>query len=406
MARHLPYVLAGAAVAMIAACTEAGNCESDYISSTGEHYCDFIDRADRSPADADEVVEEGVLIDVTGDYLFNVDLGGAGLGDVQLELKVSFTDFRMQDDGTALVDAAFRYPDEGPEATPLATSDDVAIASNGRMALDIGEVRVEPERSPIEDTAVEVAFVLQVTILSLEEMCGSVTDDESNVSSPIPIQLKGVTFAAQRYGDAGQIPTNVPNRCPQGVGGGDDVGVPDAGMDAGFPDIGGDDISIPDGGLVPPDEPLPTGSRADITGRYWMSVGIAGGALSLDFIADTRYVEGGGSAAVDGALRHVKAEGGDTAVATFTTPVTEGGVFDVIVYGLTAESTIGDVLADVALRAVILDEDTWCGVADGAVSQPITVNLAGTTFGAVRVPDDFPPPPYEEPPDFAINACP
>ena len=88
-------------------------------------------------------------------------------------------------------------------------------------------------------------------------------------------------------------------------------------------------------------------------------------------------------------------------MATFTTVVDDDGEFVVVIRDLTAPSPLGDVVADIALRGIIVDTDTLCGAADGAVSAPLQVDLEGTTFGAVRIPNGS----TEEPED-ALDACP
>ncbi len=371
-----------------------------------DDYFDFLDRADRTPPPIDENDGDGIFLDPSGRWLFNIDLGGSGLGEVGLELTVTFEDFRYVDESqtSATVDAVFRFPDDAPDADPLARDDDLLISPDGRMTIQIPFTRLEPERSPIEDTAVETQFDLDTVILSDTEMCGSVIDDVSAVFSPIPLKLKGVTYFAQRYGPQGQQPVGIPDLCPAGTG-----GTPDAGLDVidDVPDAGTDapDDTTDDGGLRPPDIDVGPGVRADVSGRFWMSVGIAGSTLELNLIADLNYFESDSGAAVDGALRSTTSPDGSTALAVFTAPVDENGVFEVTVIGLTADSTLGPVSADVALRAVILDEDTFCGVADGTVRSPLTLPLEGTTFGVVRLPDGFALP-TEVGPENAIRACP
>ena len=44
------------------------------------------------------------------------------------------------------------------------------------------------------------------------------------------------------------------------------------------------------------------------------------------------------------------------------------------------------VTVDVNLYGVIPTEDHFCGTADGAVTSPFTLDLAGSNFGAVRIP--------------------
>ena len=92
---------------------------------------------------------------------------------------------------------------------------------------------------------------------------------------------------------------------------------------------------------------------------------------------------------------------GQPAIATFSESVDDNGEFTVVIRGLQAESTLGPVEADIALRGIIRDADTMCGAADGTVREPLQVPLRGTTFGSVRITEDV-----TEAPANAIQDCP
>lgn len=399
----LRVTTATAALATVLACGQR---------SADDEFNSFLARADRTPAEIERPAGEGIVTDISGKYLFNIDLGGAGIGDVTLELTCTFSNYRPVEEGSelaeagvaALIDGALRFPDDPDNATPLAVFTDVPYQANGTLDLDVGYVRLEPERSPIENTAVETQFILQSIVVSERELCGIVDDDTSAVVLPIQIPLRGVTYGAKRYGPDGEIPVNVPTRCPRPTAPpiDDDVGVPD---DTDLPDVGPDSETGVDDGPIPPTTDR-VGQRADISGTWWMSVGVAGGALNLDFLAEMAYFEDDDAAQVIGALRITVFPAGTPAAGTFSVPVDENGRFFVVIRDLVAPSRLGEVNADIALTGVIDNEDFFCGFAAGQTYSPIRVNLRGTTFGAIRVDENFGQPPFEEGPPGAINRCP
>ena len=76
---------------------------------------------------------------------------------------------------------------------------------DGRFAIRSGFVRIEADRSPIEDTAVEVEFILDVIVLDEATMCGQVTDPDSVTFLPIVLELWH-TFGAEAYDATGRRP--------------------------------------------------------------------------------------------------------------------------------------------------------------------------------------------------------
>ncbi|MFT4704966.1 MAG: hypothetical protein ACI81R_002674 [Bradymonadia bacterium] len=353
-------------------------------SAPRETFYDFLGRADRDAGDVGELGLTGAFVDVRGAYLMNVDL--RPLGDVQLELRVTIDRFDELPDGGfgARIGGSFHFPDEPVDSPPLATWES-EYSRDGRFQLRSGRVRISADRSPIEDTAVDVDFVLDVLVLSEGEFCGQVTDEESVTFAPLILELRGTTFGGRLYDPTGPIPTEVPLRCP---------GAPEPEGDAGTPDVGDGDV------LEAPVELVSEGVRADIGGRYWFATAIPSFPLGLNFIADITYREGDSRAAIDGTLRTDTSEPGAPSAATFSAEVDEVGRFDVVIFGLVAEGTL-TVEADVALAARIVDEDTFCGAADGSVFSPLSISLEGTTFGAVRIADDA-----TEAPDNILTDCP
>ena len=47
----------------------------------------------------------------------------------------------------------------------------------------------------------------------------------------------------------------------------------------------------------------------------------------------------------------------------------------------------GDILATIVLDGRILSDDAWAGAVSGMATQPVAADLAGSTFGALRVAD-------------------
>lgn len=361
----------------------------------GDNFYDFVDRSDRSAPPVGGIVGEGLLVDIGGqDFLFNISL--RVIGEVFLLLRVRFENFELAPDGqSALVDGGFYFPEDGADAIPLAVFEDTVINSRGVMELDLGYVRIEPERSPIKDTAVEVDFRLQAVIVNPTTMCGLIDDDTSAVFQPIQIQLRGVTFGAQLYGEGGVQPENVATECPPGYV--IDPTDPGEGSNEGSGEGSGD--------LIPPDVDLGPGTPADITGRFWLQVNI-NGVLPLDLLAYTRTRMDGDEMFVDGAMYLPRAGFELPAVGSFTSPVDENGIFVASVRGLRVQTSIV-VEGDIVMLASIKDADFWCGAAGGEIFSPPLGELFDTTFAAIRFPDDAGQQPFPQGyrPDNAAPSC-
>jgi hypothetical protein len=370
-----------------------------FITGCGETaadraFDDFLGRADRTPPELEESEVIGVYEDITGEYFANIFI--RPLGEVYLELRISFTSFEPLADGTgALVRGNFTFPDDPADSEPLAEFETVYNV-DGTLQIPSGYVRIEPERSPIEGTAVETDFVLDAVVISREEMCGLITDPNSTTVLPLELVLQGTTFGAKRFGDDGAIPVDVPSSCPAGVVDEPDVGLdvgPDAGSDAGLD-------ADPDAGLVPPEFQNDDGVRADVTGRFWFAATIPGLPTELGLIADIVYRENGDVASLDGTLRSTQ-DLASPAAGVFSVPVEDNGSFEVIIPALTTAVGPLEIVAELALSGAISSEDFFCGVGDGSVTSPLPLDLEGSTFGAIRIADDA----IEEPPQV-FNSCP
>src|SRR5262249_57933331 len=88
----------------------------------------------------------------------------------------------------------------------------------------------------------------------------------------------------------------------------------------------------------------------------------------------------GGGGSLDGALRRATDPPGTVALTTFSTAVSPDGRFQIWMPSL----EVGNVDASVLLVAATNGPDEFCGAGAGRVHKPIDLDLAGTTFGAIR----------------------
>lgn len=373
-----------------------------------DNYEAFLDRADRSNPnfiDPDAARDKGVLVDITGEHLLNVDL--RPIGTVKLRLRASFHTFELQDDGRGFVTGAIRLAEADPAVfTP--TSEPLAefesyIEPDGFMIIDLGRVYVPAELSPIPDTAVDVNLSFKAVVLSEDELCGYIDDPESNVIAPAPLDLVGTTFGSQRWNPDGSQPATVPETCPF------PLGLPEPGAGGGGP--------VDSGSLVAPGIETPFGSFEDISGRFFMRAAVAGSSLVLDFIVDTvleeheeapadcRKIRGGTDTYVRGELRTYTGDDryseADPPVGSFCSQIATNGRLDALVEDIVAPSSLGEVNGDISLSVVIVSEDVFCAAAGGFVSRPLVLDLIGTTVGFVRIDEGL----WGEP-DEPLAACP
>jgi hypothetical protein len=70
-----------------------------------------------------------------------------------------------------------------------------------------------------------------------------------------------------------------------------------------------------------------------------------------------------------------------------------GELPDILIPGAANPITGSEIGASVRLQGSIGDADVWCGDASGMVTQPLTLDLAGSTFSFTRLEDDVLPDP-------------
>jgi len=275
-----------------------------------------------------------------------------------------------------------RQPDDIP---PLIVTE-ADISEDGAFVIVADPLELGPDVLGSEST-VSARVELHGQIRDSHNWCGIVY---GSVVSPLELNLEGSTFGALRLFE-GLTVDDVPYRCP---------GDPCA-LDAGTSD--------PDSGLVTdagptapprPDFQVENGRRHDLTGDWFLQASLSGLPLKL-WVATVYRDTGteGGTASIDGTIR-LAADPIDTPPRLhFTAKVDSEGRFDVWLPRLALEVNELVVEGDVLLSAASFD-DGWCGRASGQITSPFPLELAGSTFGALRWS------PGTDPPAEPIQQCP
>ncbi|NVB36673.1 hypothetical protein G6O69_02440 [Pseudenhygromyxa sp. WMMC2535] len=323
--------------------------------------------------DSGDSGEEG-LTDMSGTYLFAL----VTTLDPETPLQfVTTIDMVVADDGqSATADFSFQplSLDVGAKTEPREfvgdplVYTDVSFDADGNYELDMGNVQVSGEANPITGSDIEATLQVIGEIVHARAFCGELTGE---VTSPLTYDLAGSTFAAIMLDDDGSdpasLPTEFPYRCDM---------VPPA--DPSLPDISGDFLFA----LVTtldPETPLQFATHVDFS---YAADGASGTAefcfqpLSLDVGAKTEPRE-----FVDEPLCY-----SDIAVD-------EAGAFEidmgtVQVSGEANPITGSDIEATLVVSGDIVHVDAMCGELSGEVTSPLTYDLAGSTFGAMRLADD------------------
>ncbi len=245
------------------------------------------------------------------------------------------------------------------------------------------------------DTDVEASVVMDVATIADDAWCGSAT---GNVTVPIVIDLAGSTFYATRDPDDMLQKGDVPFKCPSDdCGGGTEP-------DAEAPPVGDGGVPL-DGGTPRPPSPdlsdVPS-VRRDLTGHYLFHARLAG-AVALRLWLSILYAEapapnGGVTAFLEGSLRREADAPGTPPLINFSADVGPDGTFEIWLPGLSLESPLGQVNADILLTSATLERG-FCGRANGAVRTPIMLDLAGTEFAVT------PWTPGTEQPDPLPRSC-
>jgi hypothetical protein len=142
----------------------------------------------------------------------------------------------------------------------------------------------------------------------------------------------------------------------------------------------------------------PTGTLADISGTFLFSLSapVAPDKPLLFISTNTMQMLGDGTGSLSMSLQGLTASDRTLVPGTVAqaqnTPVAADGTFHTDFGQLTipaATDTIilgAEIMAMVQIAGNIRSTDLYCGIATGMVQSPIPLDLAGTTWGAIRVP--------------------
>lgn len=316
--------------------------------SPSEDWDDYLARTTRDggvgPASPSQ------LADLNGRWwVHSLLAGGLDLG-LRMDLAMDLAKKPVPLHATIWLAAA----DPDKDSPLLAT--DTSVDQDGTFTLDAEPLELAAGAAPGLNVAVSAAVLMDATTQSKDAWCGTAT---GSVSKPLTLDLAGSTFAARRD-DGTRALADVPSACAP------PTATPDGGVVVEMPD--------------PPDLSSVPSELADLSGHWILSSELAG-TLPLQLWASLTFVpaaSGGGS--LDGALRRATDPPGSPALASFSTTVDAAGRFQVWL----PELDIGTVQASVLLVGATESADGFCGAGAGTVRKPILLDLAGTTFAAVR----------------------
>jgi hypothetical protein len=161
----------------------------------------------------------------------------------------------------------------------------------------------------------------------------------------------------------------------------------------------------PDAAFVePPPEPdAGTGNTGDagtvvelpdVTGTHFLTLVPAGLGVNIYYLAETELAQEAGTGTLSLALTALSVEGlapTGAAISLGSIAVNASGEFsadfgEITIPGAANPVSGTDIIATITLNGTVLGEDVLCGVAEGAVTVPIALDLAGTTWAGQRVP--------------------
>jgi hypothetical protein len=320
--------------------------------SATDDYQDFLAR--RQVADGSEQMVQSTLQDLSGMWLLHALLaGGLDLG-LRVELTMDTTQQPIP------LHARMWLATADVTVDPPLVVTDTTVAADGTFTLHAEPLKLAKGAAPGLNIAVTANVVLSVSTQSTTSWCGTAT---GNVAEPLSLDLAGSTFAA-RPETRSLMLTDVPQSC--------------------FPKTPGGMMVIETPKPPSPDLSSVPSASADLTGDWIITANLAG-SVPLKLWASLVYTPGtpdGGTFAgsLDGALRRATDSPGSLALSNFTTQVTSDGRFEVWLPQLVA----GTIQASVLLVGATRSPDVFCGAGAGQVHKPIDLDLAGTTFGAIR----------------------
>lgn len=327
-----------AAAASLAGCRGPGDDFADYLARRGD-------------VAGDDRVVPSTLEDLSGRFVLHALLAGG----LDLALRA---ELRMDVAAAPIpLHARLWLATANPDADPPLVETDTTVAADGTFSLDAEPLMIAAGAAPGLNSDVVANVVLAASTQSPDAFCGTASGD---VVEPLALDLAGSTFAARRD-DAGTLaPADVPASC--------------------FPGGGGDGGVIATPRPMAPDLSSVPSVPADLSGNWILTAKLAG-SIGLALWATLVFTPGpDGGGALDGALRRATDPPGSVALTTFSTAVAPDGRFELWLPELVAGNTQASVLLVGATRSA----DVLCGAGAGRVHKPVDLDLAGTTFGAVR----------------------
>jgi hypothetical protein len=373
----VPTLFACLGMAVLASgCPNPEDRYNEFLEATKDERLDAGgdgDPGDGDPGDGDGDPDESPIpADLDGTYLFALE---TSLGpDLPLQFVTTISNTVIAEDGSgATADFSFQplTLNQGESLIPreclaeMLTFEDVAFDAEGNFEIDMGLVMVSGVANPVTGGDIEATILVMGHIVHDTAMCGEFS---GMLMSPLEYDLAGSTFAAIKLDDNGCMPETLPVSFPYKC-----------------------DM------VPPPDAP-------DYSGYYLFALETSlGPDLPLQFVTTVVYTAAeDGSGLVDLSFQPLSLNQGETMIPREyigeplvfeDIPVTPEGTFDVdmglvMVTGAANPVTGGDIEATILVHAEIRDEDHMCGEFEGMLMSPLEYDLAGSTFGAMRLADD------------------
>jgi hypothetical protein len=373
--RLLPLHVTLLAAVVLTGCPNPEDRWNEFIDATKDERLDAGEGGTETgtgDGDSGDGDGDGGLPDLNGTFLFALE---TSLGpDLPLQFVTTIENMVVATDGTgATADFTFRplSLEQMQTLTPRECLDEtltfegVQFDAEGNFMIDMGLVMTSGEANPVTGSDIEATLTVLGHIVHDDAMCGEL---EGMLMSPLEFNLAGSTFGALRLEDDGCTPETLPTAFPYKCS------------------------------MVPPP------GADDYSGTFLFALETSlGPDLPLQFVTTIAYT--------------ASAEGGGTMDVTFQplsltqmmvlTPrefvgepityediaVSPEGAFDidmglVMVTGEANPVTGSDIEATLIVHGNMVDENTSCGELEGMLMSPLEFNLAGSTFGAIRLGDD------------------
>ncbi|GEM_PF-1005042 len=369
---HLSVVGLGAIVFTLTGCPDPEARFNEFLDATEDDRPVAEEGGSETNDDGSDTSSDG-LTDMTGVYLWALE---TSLGpDAPLQFATTVDMVVAEDGQSAVADFSFQplTLDQGSTLDPREFIGDplvytgIEFDASGDFEIDMGVVNVAGAANPITGSDIEATLVILGRSVHATALCGTL---EGELMSPLVFDLAGSTFGAIKLLDDGSdpetLPTVFPYRCDQ---------------------------------VPPPDPTLP-----DITGTFLFALETSLGpdaplqfATSIDFT----YSETGDSGTMDLCFQPLTLDQGSTTEPRVFVgdplcydgiPVDSEGEFDfdmglIQVAGAANPITGSDIEATIEMSGSIVHPDALCGTVSGELMSPLVFDLAGSSFGAVRLED-------------------